>query len=288
MHDEISNFLASFPYAETTKKSYWDILPRILTKSPDLANMAAAELLEILANTGWQNARQCVGLAATKQFLKWKYGDKHPALAAKLKRSKGKPQRALDKETAIRLLASFDTYTAKGARDLAICSLALDTGLRVSELCRIQEAHTDLELCALEVIVKGGEWEAAIFSEQTAGYIERWLGYRGPVDSGYLFTNLFTGDGLTAEGLNIIVRTWGWSIGIQLSPHDLRRSMAVMATLNGASERSLMEMGRWKSSDMIKRYTRTLRLQEVRKYLAIRNLLAVNDPPTKALKKTNK
>ena len=85
-----------------------------------------------------------------------------------------------------------------------------------------------------------------------------------------------TGKGLTPEGLYTIVREWGWRIGIKLSPHDLRRSMAVIGTLNGASERSLMEMGRWKESSMIKRYTRTLRLEQVRKYLAVDGLLGEN------------
>jgi integrase len=288
MDKEITEFLASFPYAEMTKRTYRDVLSRTLYQSQDLANMTAAELLEILQQTGWQNARQCVGLLVTQKFLRWKYGDQHPALTAKLKRIQGKPQRALDRETALRLLASFDTYTAKGARDLAMCSLALDTGLRASELCRLQIADTDLENCTLEVVVKGGTWEAAIFSEQTAGNIARWLAYRPPLEGeGCLFTHVHTGEGLTPEGLNMIVRVWGWKIGIKLSPHDLRRSMAVLATLNGASERSLMEMGRWKSSDMIKRYTRTLKLQQVRKYLTVGNLLDVT-PPEKSPKKATK
>lgn len=277
MNDDISNFLASFPYAEMTKRTYQDVISSTLSKSKDVANISAAELLEILKQSGWQNARQCVALAAVQKYLRWKYGHQHPALAAKLKRIEGKPQRALEKETALKLLASFNTYTAKGARDLAICSLALDTGLRASELCRLQETDTDLQHCVLQVIVKGGKWEAAIFSEQTAGYIERWLQYRGTADGqGYLFTHVQTGEGLTPEGLYEIVREWGRNIGIDLSPHDLRRSMAVIGTLNGASERSLMEMGRWKNSNMILRYTRTLRLQQVRKYLAVENLLEEN------------
>jgi integrase len=218
-------------------------------------------------------------LAAAQKYLAWKYGQSHPALIAKLKRIQGKPQRALAPEIALKLLASFDPYTAKGSRDLAICSLALDTGLRESELCRLQLADTDLEHRVLQVVVKGGQWEAAIFGEQTGAHIERWLSFRKIADGqGFLFTHTKSGTGLTPEGLYSIVREWGWKIGIKLCVHDLRRSMAVMATLNGASERSLMEMGRWKSSDMIKRYTRTLRLEHVRKYLTVDNLLDENPP----------
>ncbi len=278
MNSDLENFLASNSYSEATLRTYRDILNRIFVRSQDLAKMTASELLNILKQSSWGNARQCLALAATQKFLAWKYGHSHPALMAKLKRIEGKPQRALDPETALKLLASFDAYTSKGARDLAICVLALDTGLRESELCRLQLADTDLEHRVLQVIVKGGQWEAAAFGKHTAAHIERWLHYRTIADGqGYLFTHTKTGEGLTPEGLYSVVREWGWKIGIKLSPHDLRRSMAIMGLLNGASDRSLMEMGRWKSSDMIKRYTRTLRLDQVRKYLVVDNLLG-EDP----------
>jgi len=236
MKIDLSNFLASFPYAASTRRTYQDILSRVLTRSQDLVNMTAPELLKILDQSGWGNARQCLALAATQKYLAWKYGRSHPALTAKIKRIQGKPQRSLSPEIALKLLASFDPYDPKGARDLAICSLALDTGLRESEICRLQQADTDLERRILQVIVKGGQWEAAIFGEQTAAHIARWMSFRRIADGqGFLFTHIRTGQGLTPEGLYSIVREWGWRIGITLSVHDLRRSMAVMGVLNGAS-----------------------------------------------------
>jgi integrase len=280
MNTDLANFLASHSYADSTRRTYEGILSRIFTRSQDLAKMTAPELLQLLSQSGWGNARQCLALAAMQKYLAWKYGHAHPALTAKIKRVTGKPQRSLSPEVALKLLASFDPYDPKGARDLAICSLALDTGLRESELCRLQLAYTDLEHRVLQVIVKGGQWEVAIFGEATAMRIDRWLSFRKVADGkGFLFTHIKTGEGLTPEGLYSIVREWGWKIGITLSVHDLRRSMAVMGVLNGASERSLMEMGRWKSTDMIKRYTRTLRLEQLRKYLIVDNLQGENVSP---------
>jgi len=272
---DFSDFLASHPYAETTRRTYLDVLSRILSGSQDPEKMTASELLEILKQSGWGNARQCVALAACQKFLAWKYGQSHPALSAKLKRLRGKPQRALTPDLALKLLASFDSYQPKGARDLAICALALDTGLRSSELCRLQLCDTDLDHRVLEVIIKGGKWAAAVFSTQTTEHIRRWLNYR-TVTKGqdFLFTNTFTGEGLTPEGLNQIARHWGMAIGIKLSPHDLRRSFATIATeLMGAPERVLMEGGRWSNSDMIQRYTRTLKLEAMRKYLPVSGLM---------------
>jgi len=275
MNIDLANFLACFPYAPSTRRTYADILSRIFDGSQDPSKMRASELLEILNESGWENSRQCVALAAAQKYLAWKYGSGHPALAAKLKRLRGKPQRALTPEVALKLLASFDPYRPKGARDLAICVLALDTGLRASELCRLQRSDTDLDHRVLQVIVKGGKWAAAVFSTQTAAHITRWLHYRKTAKGqDFLFTNTFTGEGLTPEGLNQIVRQWGIAIGIKLSPHDLRRSFAMLATeLMGAPERILMEGGRWSNSDMIQRYTRTLKLEAMRKYLPVAGLL---------------
>lgn len=278
-NQQLENFLASaHAYAESTKRTYRDVIPRVLDQVQDPASLTAADLIRLIDQSGWGNARQCVALAAIKKYLAWGYGQAHPAKTAKIKRVQGKVQRALDEETAMKLMASFDTYIPKGARDLAICSLALDTGLRVSELCRLQLADTDLEHRTLQVIVKGGQWKSAIYGTGTAANIYRWLNYRRIADGqGYLFTHIKTGDGLTPEGLYMIVKQWGLNIGIQLSPHDLRRSMAVMGWLNGASDRTLMEMGRWESPEMIKRYTRTLRLEQVRQYLPVDRLISGSD-----------
>lgn len=277
--EQLENFLASaHAYAETTKRTYRDVIPRILDQVEDPASLTAADLISFIKQSGWQNARQCVALAAIKRYLSWMYGQSHPAKAAKIKRQQGKIQRALDEDVAVKLLASFDPYIPKGARDLAICSLALDTGLRESELCRLQLADTNLESRTLQVIVKGGQWKSAIFGVGTAANIDRWLHYRRIADGqNYVFTHIKTGEGLTPEGLYMIVKQWGDKIGIKLSPHDLRRSMAVMGWINGASDRTLMEMGRWESPEMIKRYTRTLRLEQVRQYLPVDRLISGPD-----------
>lgn len=268
MDISVQNFLASHPYAETTKRTYSNILERLITHEPQ--DMTAATLLLFVDSNGWGNSRSCVALAASQKYIAWAYGLLHPALTARIKRIAGKPQRALDKNTMLILLASFNPHTKKGSRDLAIAALALDTGLRSSELCHLQQADVDTTQKVLQVIVKGGQWRAAIFSDETSAHIEHWKMFRQDLRPlGELFCNTFTGRGLTTEGLGKIVKAWGKQIGIKLSPHDLRRSFAVLATEAGAPERVLMEGGRWSSSQMIQRYTRTLRLEAMRRYLPV-------------------
>ena len=171
MDISLENFLSSHPYAETTKRTYTDILRRLLDHHPQ--DLTASTLLDFINSQHWGNARACVALAASQKYLAWAYGQTHPALFAKIKRQTGKPQRALDRTTVNILLASFNTQSKKGSRDLAIATLALDTGLRCSELCRLQQADTDTEHKVLQVIVKGGQWSAAVFSDETDRHANR-------------------------------------------------------------------------------------------------------------------
>lgn len=272
MDISIENFLSSHPYAETTKRTYLDILKRLINHEPD--TLTAQTLLDFINSQNWGNSRSCVALAASQKYLSWAYGNSHPSLTAKIKRVTGKPQRALTSDTARLLLASFDPYTPKGSRDLAIATLALDTGLRCSELCRLLQSDTNTQQRVLQVIVKGGQWEAAVFSDETAAHIDRWNEFRKNLHpKGELFCNILTGNKLTSNGLNSTIKIWGQNIGIKLSPHDLRRSFAVISTENGAPERVLMAGGRWTNSQMIQRYTRTLKLDAMRKYLPVHSLI---------------
>ena len=272
---DIEEFLAAHPYADSTKRTYRDVIPRVLTALSDPARASAAEMLQAVQATGWGNARQCLALNATRKYLAWTFGSQHPAKNAKLKRTQGKLQRTVTPKLMLNLMATFDRYTAKGARDLALCALMLDTGLRESEICNIQLANVDLEHRTLQVIVKGGQWESAIYSAETAAHIAHWLKFRVIQDGkNALFTSTRQrlGKPLCPSGLQSIVKEWGKFLNVKLSPHDFRRGMAVTATMNGAPELLVMLNGRWKSTDMVRRYTRGLKLEAMRNYLPLEGL----------------
>jgi integrase len=199
----------------------------------------------------------------------------HPALLARLKRIPSKPQRVLSKDLALKLLASFDTSTAAGSRDLTIAALALDTGLRCSELCRLSLDDVDLIERHLQVIVKGGQWKMAIFSQQTAMYISAWLHFRVPKNTTALFISFHHkrhGQAFTREGLQGLVKSWGTRIGIKLSPHDFRRSFATLTTIFGAPSRVVQVAGRWENIDMVEHYTESIQADEIIPYLPVANL----------------
>lgn len=274
MINSIENFLASFPFAETTKDSY----RRVLEKMPQSENMTAADLINFVSKPDWNSSTRYTALCACRKFISFTFGVNHPALCARIKRTKSKPQRVLSKDLALRLLASFDTSTAIGSRNLAIASLALDTGLRCSELCRIDINYLDLLERHLQVIVKGGQWKMAIFSQQTALYISAWLQFRQAKNTGALFVSFHhtnAGHPLTREGLQGIVKQWGRALGIKLSPHDFRRTFATLSTIFGAPSRVVQEAGRWNTLDMVEHYTASLKADEIVPYLPVTNLTKV-------------
>ena len=271
MHTDLENFLASFPFAPTTKDTY----RRALLQLPPTENLTAADLVNFISKPEWSSNTQYTALCAVRKFIAWRHGKNHPALSARIKRIKPKPQRVLTKDLALKLLASFDTSTAIGCRDLAIAALALDTGLRCSELCRISIEDLEIIQRHLRVIVKGGQWKAAIFSQQTSMYLSAWLTHRQAKKTSALFLSYHhtcAGQPLTREGLQGIVKQWGRSIGIKLSPHDFRRSFATLSTIFGAPSRVVQVAGRWSTLDMVEHYTESLKADEIDPYLPVSNL----------------
>jgi integrase len=274
MKTDVGEFLASYPYSEATKDAYRRVFARLLA-GRDLGGLTAAGLVELVQSQGWGNSQQCLALAACRKFLCWRYGQSHAALSARIKSQRPKHQRVLTPEKALELLMWFDASKAKGARDLALAATLLDTGLRVSEVCRLQLADTDLDRRVLQVVVKGGQWGIGVFSDQTAEYISAWLALRrAKLGEGALFVSTRSGCHLTREGLQSIVKQWGRAIGIKLSPHDFRRSYATIATVFGAPSRLIQLGGRWSSIGMVERYTQSVSPEAIRPYLPVKNLTA--------------
>lgn len=275
MNKEVLNFLASREYSDATKTIYARVLDELAPL--DVSTWGASDLLLFVCREGWGNSWRCAALYACRAFIRWKFGDQHPALLAKLKRIKPKAQRSMSADQVLALLANFDTYTAIGARDQAILATALDTGFRVSELARIQLADVDLENGTIQVIVKGGQWGFGFISPETAAIVDRWLSYRRDITKcGALFITLKEnkrkGSQMKAQGIQTLFKRWGEKVGFKLSAHDARRSFATLSTENGAPTRLLQSAGRWSDIKMVERYTANLNGRAVKPFLPMANI----------------
>lgn len=268
----IEKFLAENAYTVETKRTYKDILARFISDHPDPRSINAVELINYVENIGWGNARQCLALACIQSFLRWQWGASQPALSAKIKRVTGKLQRAVTADQLDKILASFNRHTPKGARDLAIASLMIQSGFRCAEVCRLQQADTNTVSGIAQVIVKGSQWRIGVFNTDTAAHLEHWKRYRETLNpqGGFLFVSLkkqTKGKKITPEGLNKIITVWGENLQIKLSPHDFRRGFATQTGENGSPDFLIMRGGGWHDQNAFNRYTRTASLQPLRQYL---------------------
>jgi site-specific recombinase XerD len=224
----------------------------------------------------WGSSAKYVAYNALKGFIAWQYGQNHPALALKVKKKEAGPQRVLNMQQVQALLAIFDTMTPKGIRDLAICTLMLDSGLRVSEVCHLEVKNLNIQERHLSVIIKGGRWGEGVFSMETARYLENWIVLRKDLAVSGIKT-VFVGIGgntpgqpLTREGMRAITRDWGKKAGIgELSPHDFRRTFAVLATRLHAPARTLQVAGRWKSMSMVEHYTAAINAEDFEDFFPV-------------------
>ena len=271
----LETFLTTEPYSTNTIDRYRRALTKLLERHPDPSNLSPAQLRAWLTDLGHGPNATWVAYCAARSYLAWAYGRQHPALALRVRREDTPPQRTLDIDQVQALLASHDTMTPKGIRDLALCSLLLDTGLRASEVCRLRLDHLNRANHGLVVQIKGGKYAEGHYSPHTASYLDHWLGVRSSAAAPGVKT-LFVGLGgtkpgtpLTRDGLGAIVRAWGQRIGIKLSPHDLRRTFATLALRAGAPTRVVQIAGRWKDSKMVERYSSALKADDIDRYLPV-------------------
>ncbi len=75
---------------------------------------------------------------------------------------------------------------------------------------------------------------------------------------------------MTRDGLTCNVRKWGKKLGVRMSPHDFRRTMASIATIQGAPEDIAMKAGGWKSHQVFRSYTVGVTAKEIDPYSPVR------------------
>jgi site-specific recombinase XerD len=280
---EVDKFLRT--QSVNTRRSYRWFLDRLIEwMEQNQVNPVELDpvLLELFLDeqVGWgENTRRQATCAARSFFRYWQ-GNKHPVLETKLHRVKGEPQRVLSPKRVIQVLSAFDPATPTGARGLAIVSLMIDTGLRESEVCRLEEKRLNVDDRKLSVIVKGGVWGRAVFSEVTQEHLRGWLRVkhelRGKFGKDYsppptVFITL-TGAEMEPKTIRELFRRLSRRVGYAISAHDLRRTFATLATKAGAPTRVAMAAGRWNNLGVFEQYTRGIEPEDMEPWYPMQRL----------------
>lgn len=129
-------------------------------------------------------------------------------------------------------------------RDHAILTIMAYTGLRVSEVCKLDCEDVSLGERTLSVVSgKGDKDRMVVFTQPTAVAIRRWLESRGGAGSEAMFLNR-DGGRLTPRSVQRIVKRYADEAGIRktVTPHVLRHTMATTLLRHGADIRIIQQL----------------------------------------------
>jgi len=155
-------------------------------------------------------------------------------------------------EQVDRLLNAPSLSTTAGKRDKAILEVLFSTGLRVSELTKLNRDQVDLQRREFGVVGKGGRARVVFLSKRAADWIEGYLKARKD-----RFSPLFVSHRgkdtpatedektrLTPRSVQRIIKKYVKKIKLPVdaTPHVLRHSFATDLLMAGADIRSVQEM----------------------------------------------
>lgn len=164
-------------------------------------------------------------------FLTWlvvtEHVPRHPMAGIKPPPEPRRLPRGLPTEAVSKLLATLD------ARGQLIVSLMVQEGLRDEEACNLQVADIDFDNNAMLITGKGGHQRVLPLSEETRGYLRRYLA-EDPVTVGPILrtlkTSSYPGRPLRPDYLSKLVARWMYAAGIKTRPHDGVSSHALRHT----------------------------------------------------------
>ena len=159
----------------------------------------------------------------------------------------------LNREQLLKLLNQPDLTSAQGLRDRAILELLFSTGLRVSELVKLNRGQIDLKSREIGIIGKGGRARVVFISEAAAEWIKQYLAYRQdkykPLFVRYSGKKVSLGQG--EEGIRLSPRSVERAVEkyvrlaklpIKITPHGLRHTFVTDLLSAGADIRAIQEM----------------------------------------------
>src|SRR3989344_3008554 len=208
-------------------------------------------------NTGLSLKRvtQNYFIIALRTFLRYLAKIDVDTLAAEkieLGDQEARPIKVLDEEQRDRLLAAPDASKIEGVRDKALLETLFSTGLRVSELAKLDREQINLDKGEFGIIGKGRkerlvflsdaakEWIGKYLSQRKDNYKPLFIRYSGKEDPSRSGENMR----LTVRSIERTLEKYvkKAKIPIKATPHTLRHSFATDLLINGADIRSVQEM----------------------------------------------
>ena len=170
-----------------------------------------------------------------------------------LPKGESTPMSFVSIEEIERLLSQPELTSQTGLRDRAILEVLFSTGLRVSELVKLNRDQINLKRREFGVIGKGRRPRVVFLSERAVDWLERWLASREDIwqpvfvrMSGKKVHPAFDGEAmrLSTRSVQRLVDKYARKahLTVKLSPHGIRHSFATDLLINGANLRDVQEI----------------------------------------------
>ena len=214
-----------------------------IKKSNEINDEAVRQFRLYLNRKGLKKKTQNYHLIALRSFLKYLAKKGVKSLAPERIELAKAGERQVDflrYEELVRLLDAPQGSSFKSLRGRAILELLFSTGLRVSELCRLDCEDIDLKNGDFPVRGKGDKIRLVFLSERAKSALKNYLEKRTDMNEP-LFVNFRNFSRLTPRSMERLVHYYAIKAGItkKVSPHTLRHSFATDLLENGADIRAV-------------------------------------------------
>jgi site-specific recombinase XerD len=168
-----------------------------------------------------------------------------------LGKSEDRVPKVLNEEQMDMLFEVQDLRKRSGIRDRAILDTLYSTGLRVSELVKLNRDEVNLDSGEFTVIGKGRKARVVFLSPSAIGWIKKYLAVRNdsfkPLFLRYSGKRMVPGDfdgnslRLTVRSVERLVKKYIWKSGVSVdaTPHTLRHTFATGLLSEGADLREV-------------------------------------------------
>jgi site-specific recombinase XerD len=191
-------------------------------------------------------------MRALQGFWSWleeeEFIDENPFATIRIPKAPIKVTPTFNEDQLRQLFGEIDTASPVGYRDYAIMLTLLDTGIRCSELTGLKVTDVDLEARMIKVRGKGNKERMVPIGAMVQKAIWKYLNRYRPEPVIPRYEQVFLtqeGRPLSKDRLEAIVERYGKKagiMGVRVSPHTFRHTMAVTFLRNGGDVFSLQRI----------------------------------------------